>query len=551
MKKALVGCLAFCMSVGTFSFCIGGKPVNPVLRDMENVATTWHVAHDPYLNSFENPSFSFASTYLSFSGALPVYRLFELSHAERPQIKNYRINFDLAYITDLDLGRIEVSLINPYEEETIMTESIYVYPFEDDRGNRDIEFFMNDISFLGTEYVKQGFIERDIAGEVGKLSAHSAVSQSLMIEKDVPMPVLIEHGDDYLINPQITGLSFIQTTEGDTTPGTSGIIYPIVQIAVVLTSIDASVGLANKLFPRPDYFIEGATAVVYYHFKHRLAFYNFLNNSQLAIPRYNINEGWHINSQNMLNSDKYDYDSSIENGSDYAWAKWKFGLSNLKSSGCPVFSFFNLLIDSNSVLPDLAPLVSLFELCNADLLFAKAGVLPLDSSYLSSIETLLTGALSWMVLEIASVMSVIPFFGLINYLPNGLILSYLVGHIVSAVASCQGDMGDILSLFAFNYSTSNILSGGNHLFDAFKGEIEQRRQGIICFWNNADNIMFGAHFVYVRNDVYWGGKYYVYNLPGDSADPLYFSPSYLPSVIDSGDDYDDANRKVIAYYVIE
>lgn len=554
-SKYLLAGVALSLSIGVFrSGNFDHETTNPVVQDVACVGNPVLVTHDPYLLSFGDPSFSFGNGYISFSGWQRVYRLFDIPHLERPQVLDYKVFFDFTYLTRIDLGRIEVSLVDPYATTTIMTESIYVYPFEDDHGIYDSEFFMNDISFIGSDYVKYGFIEPCLGVEVGKLSTHSSVSQAVMLEKDAERQYLIECNGDASLNPSVYGYDFIQTTTSTTTPETSGIIYPIVQIVSILISIDSSVGMAAKVFPRPDP-IEGFATLALFLFKNRLAFANFDRNKDLAIPRYSLYEDLYINSQNIQNRYNYYREPTDFDDYGYAWSKWKFGFSDMHSSGCPVFSVFNMLIDSNYYLPHLPSLISLFELCNADLLFGRAGVLPLDSNLLSNISYFIYGTFAWIIWDIARSFSVIPSVVLIGFLFAGLVISYLAEVIVSAMVNVQGDMGDVLRVFNFNYLTKNILVDGNYLFEDFRGTIEHRRQGIVCYWNTVDAngmpvIDDCAHFVYVRNDILLDGKYYVYNFSGYGADALALFESDMTGIVGS-QIIGEANSKMIAYYVIE
>ena len=544
------------------SLCMGAFPnewtenesFGPDIQNIADAGSPFLVTIDPYLLSFGDASFSFGNGYISFSGWQRVYRLFDIPYCERPQVLDYKVCFDFSYLSRIDLGRMEVSLIDPYAVDPIMTESIYVYPFEDDHGIRDAEFFMNDISFIGSEYVKYGYIEPCLNHEIGKLSVHSAVSQAVMLEKDAQRQYLIECNGDAVLNPSVYGFDFIQTATNTTTPETSGIIYPIIQIASILISLDSSVGMAAKLFPRPDP-VEGLATLALFLFKNRLAFANFDSNKNLAIPRYSPYEDLYINSQNMRIGEKYDNDYT-EPSDEYAWAKWKFGLSDMHSSGCPVFSVFNMLIDSSYYLPHLPSLIALFELSNADLLFGRAGVLPIDSNMLSMLSYYLSGAFAWIIWDIARSLSVIPTVGLSGFLFGTWIISYFVNVVVSAMVNVQGDMGDILSLFDLTYSTENFLVDGNYLFEDFRGDLEYRRQGIVCYWNDVDantnmpDVSGNAHFVYVRNDVLLDGKYYVYNRDCVGSDPLSFFETDITALIDA-ENVTTANLKMIAFYVLQ
>ena len=544
------------------SLCIGAFPdewtenesFGPDIQNIADAGNPFIVTNDPYLLSFGDASFSFGNGYISFSGWQRVYRLFDIPYCERPQVLDYKVCFDFSYLSRIDLGRMEVSLVDPYAVDPIMTESIYVYPFEDNHGIRDAEFFMNDISFIGSEYVKYGYIEPCLNHEIGKLSIHSAVSQAVMLEKDAQRQYLIECNGDAVLNPSVYGFDFIQTATNTTTPETSGIIYPIIQIASILISLDSSIGMAAKLFPRPDP-IEGLATLALFLFKNRLAFANFDNNKNLAIPRYSLYDDLYINSQNIQNKYNCHREPTDFDDYGYVWAKWKFGLSDMHSSGCPVFSVFNMLIDSSYYLPHLPSLIALFELSNADLLFGRAGVLPIDSNMLSMLSYYLSGAYAWIIWDIARSLSVIPTVGLLGFLFGTWIISYFVNVVVSAMVNVQGDMGDILSLFELTYSTENFLVDGNYLFEDFRGGLKYRRQGIVCYWNTVDAngmpvLQDCAHFVYVRNDVLQDGKYYIYNFSGYGPDALSLFETNMTRIVGS-QNIGEANSKMIAFYVIQ
>lgn len=275
-SKSLLAGLALCISVGVFSLK-GTKEnaVNPIFNDISNLRIRDRITEDKYLNTFKEPSFSFIRESASFGGSMPVHKLFDIQRAERKEVLEYDVNFNATYIKSLELGRVTVSLFNTKSEKPIMSESIYAYPFRDKKGNTDIEFFMNGFSFFSSEFMSDREIKDDKAYEISKISAHSAVSQSIMLEKDRAREYVMDKGEDVVVNPQDDVKDLVETTTGKTTPESSGVVYPIVAITTTLLSVGFSTGLANMIFPRPDFFVDGLAALALYLFKMGVAFNNY------------------------------------------------------------------------------------------------------------------------------------------------------------------------------------------------------------------------------------------------------------------------------------
>lgn len=552
--KSLLAGLALCFSIGVFA--VKGQTentINPIIGDITNLKFEEHIRNDKYLNSFKDASFSLNRGSNCFSGSMPVDGLFQIKKAERPEVLTYMVNFDVTYIKKLELGQIKVSLLSPHDEEPIMSENIYAYPFRDKRGNVDIEFFMHDISFFSSEYMSEGEIKDDKAYEIAKLSAHSAVSQSIMLEKDYPRTYLIDKDGDVVVNDQNQASDFVETTTGKTTPESSGIVYPIVAITTTLISTGFSVGVASVLFPRPDFFIDGLTALALYEFKMSFAFINYNHNKDLLMPHRPNETEPYINSQDLLNGDNYFHDQG-EDPNGYAWAKWQYGFFDLSWSGCPVFAVYNMLIDSATSNVDLATLVLLFELCNADIGFGAVGALPVDPWLSKAIASSLLGIFKYIILGLMAVLSLIPGIGFLLFILGGLL--YIVDVLVQAYICNQRDLGAVLDVLNCNYLQGDFINKPGCAFDSFANELKIRRQGIIAYWhqltgNTIPNVFGGAHFIYVRNDVSENNgaisKYVTYNQDDTHRDVLHGNET---SIILSSSAA-EANGKTIGYYVIK
>jgi hypothetical protein len=481
---------------------------------------------------------------------MPVYKLFDIRKAERKEVLEYDVNFNATYIKSLELGRVTVSLFSPKSEEPIMSESVYAYPFRDKKGNMDIEFFMNGFSFFSSEFMSDREIKDDKAYEISKISAYSAVSQSIMLEKDYVREYVIDKGEDVVVNPQDGEKDLVETTTGKTTPEPSGVVYPIVALTTTLLSIGFSTGLANLIFPRPDFFVDGLAALALYLFKMDMAFNNYDNNKNLVIPWYSAQEEQegYINTQSNTNRNRINLQPG-DNVGDYPWAKWKYGFWDLRHSGCPVFATYNMLVDSSPNKVDLAMLTLLFELCNADIGFGGIGALPVDPMIAKTIASALLSTFKLVIIGIMACLSLIPGVGWLIFILGGLL--YLVDVVVQAYINNQRDLGAVLNVLNCNYLQGDFMNKPGYAFDSFEKELGSHRQGIIAYWHKLTNNNFpavtgNAHFVYVRNDVSLDQKYRVYNsfkeVPSGE-ETLIISPVKVKA--------DEANAKTIGYYVIQ
>ena len=482
-----------------------------------------------------------------------MHGLFEIKHAERPKVLDYMVNFDVTYLKKLELGQIKVSLLSSFEEEPIMSENNYAYPFRDKKGEIDIEFYMHGTSFFSSDFMSGKEIKDDKASEIAKLSARSAVCQSIMLEKDSARKYLIEKEDDVVINEQNEVKDYVETTTGKTTPKSSGVVYPIIAITTTLISTGISVGVASLLFPRPDFFVDGLAALALYEFKMIFAFNNFNHNKNLRMPHKVDETEPYINNQNIKNRDNYYHDQG-EDPNDYAWGKWKYGFSNLQHSGCPVFAVYNMLVDSATTNVDLATLALLFELCNADIGFGNIGALPVDPWLAKIIADFLLGTFKYIVIGLMACLALIPGIGFFLFLVGGLL--YLVDVLVQAYINNQRDLGAVLSVLNCKYLQGDFLNKPGYAFESFTKELKVRRQGIIAYWhqltdNNIPNVFGNAHFIYVRNDVFENNeadnKYVLYNRSSSSVDVQHGQET---SIIRQGSSLDEANAKTIGYYVL-
>ena len=553
--KSLLAGLALSLSIGVFAIK-GSKEnaANPIVRDIADLRFEDRIQNDRYLRSFSGASFAFGRENICFNGSLPVGRLFEVKQAERPQVLEYNVNFDVTYLPRLQLGQINVSLLSSPYGEPVMAESVYAYPFRDNRGNTDIEFFMNGYSFFASEFMSGTDIKDDKADEIAKISASSAVSQSIMLELESPTVYLIEK-DDIFVNSKNKVRERVETTMGRTTPNSSGIVYPIAKIITTFVSRPGSIteGKAHDLFPAPNVWKDGLASLLLYQFKMDLAFKNYKNNWRFPIPRWSPDEEQegYINTQGKRNDGRINLEVG-DDRYDYAWKKWQYGFFNLRHSGCPVFAVYNLLVDSAITNVDLPTLVLLFQLCNADLLFGGIGSLPVDlnSALAKTLSGLLMTTYSALVLAIMACLSLVAGVGVLLFFMG---MATVVGAILKAYLESQKDLGAVLDVMRCSYFHSDFLYSSN-TFERFVKDLKNRRQGIVSYWHVVDEnlkpvISGNAHFVYIRNDVAsQENKYFIYNCYGDGS---------IKSV-DYGNEPDlvgatripEANAKTIGYYVL-
>ena len=486
------------------------------------------------LSSFVGASLSVDNGVFLFSGSKQVSNLFRFEFVERPQVMNYWVRFDVAYITALDLGFVDISFLEPLENDVIASDTVFAYPFECGNNYRDITFVLNDAIFRGSDFVNGNELKVENATELTKTHAHSVVSQAIF--KEAVAGITFSYGDGSGPSDEIPF---------DVSNDIGGVIYPVIQTLQAISSFDQTVGFARSHFPIPDVILE-PTDFVCYWLKMMLIESNFKNNINQDIPiTNNSTDLTHIYNQNVKNINTVGHTLG-DDDDGCAWAKWRFGFNNMKVCGCPVFATYNLLIDLGYQV-NLAVLIAFFELANADLLWAVFGGCPLDEGTIDDIKNVIIASL--IALGIGA--SFIPVVGTAFFFVS-ISSAVLVSIFADVCLSKQRGLGDVLDCLGLLCYSESFLSAPS-LFSKFKTSMTTALMGIICFWNALDGNMnpdlsSGAHYVYVRRDLDENDPFCAYNVYCS-----YFNAYSLVNLSHlMSNDYDDqkAERATIAFYVV-
>ena len=527
----------FLTGLALSSFAIGMASSLPkrqdiYLRDPSRISS---VNAFQYLNSFAGASMSFGNDVFLFSGSKMVGQLFGFQHIERPQVLQYWINFDITYIVGLDVGFIDVSFVEPVTERVIASDNVFAYPYEDENHFRDTTFVLNDAVFNGGDFVFELEVKTEHALEITKANAHSLVSQAVYTE--AVSGISFSYGDG-------SGPASDIPTKVES--NIAGTIYPIIATLEAISSFDEVVGFARKRFPIPNLLLEPDDFLMYW-IKMAIIEENFKNNINLSIP---ITSGsidhTHIYNQHVLNGQTVGWVIGSGDPNEMAWQQWRFGYSNMADAGCAVFATYNLLVDLDYQV-NLAVLIALFELGNADLLYAMFGGCPLSELTINEIRD--TIVLSLIAMGIG--LSFIPVVGTALFFAS-ISLAVVLNTVAEVALSRQRGLEDILSCLEI-YTYSESIPFGLNLYSKFKNALADGKMGIACFWNDLNpdltpKLSSVAHYVYVRNDGLGLEPFATYNVRCETTTT--YSSAELPHLMNVSYNDEKAERAMIAFYVI-
>ena len=304
--------------------------------------------------------------------------------------------------------------------------------------------------------------------------------------------------------------------------GPGGVIHVVLDISHCITdwNQDNLSGLAAQYILVPSLSTNGPLYYLFYLAKASIAYSNYTSNKLQTNPTTFIH-----------NQGSNDYNN------------WKFGMlsdyagTTIDFAGCECIALFNLLMDCQrpeGESPDLASIIALVELLNADLFGGVFGTMTLPTGAIDVVTNAITNIYN------SSIKPVIESFiddiaeNIYNYyLSNtswlaqylaGLIIQIvedIIGYLLIAVASatefllyyfnCLNDIGDVIDILIedHNYTGYSTLS-------SFSNAMGIKYQGIVSFWNETDpdgniNILGRMHTVYVKRDTTIN-KYKFYNL---------------------------------------
>jgi len=464
-----------------------------------------------HIDSFDDSSFFKKGSEISFSGYKTLDRIYGKTDCG---YRDFLISFETSYIFEIDLGFMDLKLLAPSKEKEISHETVYFFPFfNEDEKKKDVRIDVHNFSYFASQVVEDYEIKKS-AGDYLEKGKESSAIESVISDS---------------LDPSITE--------------SGGFLAEIASLTVAISTFDDAEGLAKSVCPEPS--LLDFKGWVYREVKMGLIKINFNNNKNQTIPKdkNHLNDKY-IDNQNILNEDNH-YQEPTDKDKDYAWAKWRFSFNDMQRSGCGVFAAYNLLVDSGESI-SLPALISLFELCGADLLYAGFGVQPLPEWYVRIVEEAVLCVVDAAVIGIALLLSNIPFLG--PWLGSILLIELGFAHFfLEQTFLRQGSINTVLRALKLSFLENDcVRTEESKRNDALRDDLQYRKQAIVCAWNEADSIKDGAHYFYV-----------VYN-DNDQNHLSYISVNnqcVWSKTIDTvyefyGKTEEEANKRLIAYYVI-
>ena len=211
--------------------------------------------------------------------------------------------------------------------QTIQTETLYGYPFVNENGQTDVKMDVHGTVVYASELLEDDKYEKDSVLS-GTLPSHVCV----------------------LADSSCDG-------------GSS--LYPVLSISQSITTFDQAWGLDENSIIIPDLYTVGPIPYLFYAAKMEMAKQDYRINSTKAKPVGLIED-------------------------QFAYSDWKFGLSiggyggSISAAGCECIALFNLLFDCGAN-PDLATIIALTELSNADLFWGVFGSNPVPDEVIKDL----------------------------------------------------------------------------------------------------------------------------------------------------------------------
>ena len=311
-------------------------------------------------------------------------------------------------------------------------------------------------------------------------------------EKDV---LLEAHGIRSVYSESTEQFGFasipITITKPDTRIPTEPVVYPLMKIVSELANFDDVQGIAKIVVDVPDIIIDGP-----------------------------------INGQGTNDFDEWVF------GINYTKSEgFQAGRGNFKNNGCGIIAIYNMLVQSGAK-PDLASIIALTQLCNADLVLGAFGVNPINKEIIDEIrigakilyESVLISLVETVMLQVAQIIYenmikkiieepwwVCFMIGTCPALAGLVVETILVSlratfvaanlilHFVDDYLRNLGDLSQVVRFFLGNqYTQIDCLN-----LEDFINNVTDYSQGVITFWNELNNdgkpdVLQGAHTVYVE-----------------------------------------------------
>lgn len=311
-------------------------------------------------------------------------------------------------------------------------------------------------------------------------------------EKDV---LLEAHGIRSVYSESTEQFGFasipITITKPDTRIPTEPVVYPLMKIVSELANFDDVQGIAKIVVDVPDIIIDGP-----------------------------------INGQGTNDFDEWVF------GINYTKSEgFQAGRGNFKNNGCGIIAIYNMLFQSGAK-PDLASIIALTQLCNADLVLGAFGVNPINKEIIDEVrigakilyESVLASLVETVMLQVAQIIYenmikkiieepwwVCFMIGTCPALAGLVVETILVSlratfvaanlilHFVDDYLKNLGDLSQVVRFFLGNqYTQIDCLN-----LEDFINNVTDYSQGVITFWNELNNdgkpdVLQGAHTVYVE-----------------------------------------------------
>lgn len=323
--------------------------------------------------------------------------------------------------------------------------------------------------------------------------------------------------------------------------------YPVMKIVSELANFDDIIGVAKRIMDVPDLKTDGPIPYLLYRLK-----------LKMILNDYNSNILVEYQPKGFIN------DQSVEGLND-----WTFGISyvsgkgfenkrgNFHNNGCGIIAIYNLFYDSGAK-PDLASVIALTQMCNADVAQGLFGVNPINKDSIDDlkpgIKVLYETVLAPLVGDLMDVVTKIihqnildkileePWwllfmtgaFPVIATLTIKMVLAALE-TVVAAVSLAGLFIDEYLKHIGDISMVVGLLTGNDYeAVDCLKREdfidnISKYRQGIITFWNKANDdgspkIDEGAHTIYVKKQPF---SLLAYNAADATTEPAQYYLSNL------------------------
>ena len=334
----------------------------------------------------------------------------------------------------------------------------------------------------------------------------------------------------------------ITISKPDSTIPRDPVTYPLMKIVSELANFDDVQGIAKTVIDIPDIVADGPINYFFYLLKLNMILADYALNSAA----------------------KYQPDGPINGQGNPVFDDWVFGINytkkdgfqagkgNFKNNGCGVIAIYNMLYESGAK-PNLASVISLTQLCNADLVLGAFGVNPINKDVIDEIRVgakvlyqfVLVPLVESVMVKVAEVIYdnmikkiieepwwvafMIGTFPAIASLVIETVLTTLratlaavdlILHFVDDYVRNLGDLSQVVRLFLGNKYTQIDCQN----LDSFLDNVSNYSQGVITFWNELNSngkpkIDKGAHTVYVEKTSF---NLTVYNYKDTKGEPTTF-----------------------------